>query len=67
MLLAWIPALPGIILSVLAYEQGWPLFIAPLVSLALPAVVYAVVWRLAGTYADKHVPEIYAKVNRYVS
>lgn len=67
MLLAWIPALPGIILSVLAYEQGLPLYIALLVSLALPAAVYAVVWRLAGTYADKHVPEIYAKVNRYVS
>lgn len=67
LLLSWMPVVPGIIVSWMAYDHGWPLVIGPLVSLLLPAAVYAVVWRSAGNYADTHAPEIYAKVDRYVS
>ena len=67
MLLAWLPLVPGIIISWMAYDHGWPLIVGPCVSLLIPVIAYAVVWRLAGNYADKNVPEIYSKVNRYVS
>lgn len=68
MLLAWVPALPGIVISVLAYERGGSLlFVAMIVSLLVPALVYAGVWRFAGKRAQERTPEIYAVVNRYVT
>ncbi|OFL19837.1 ABC transporter permease [Corynebacterium sp. HMSC062A03] len=68
MLLVWVPALPGIVISVLAYERGGSLlFVAMIVSLLVPALVYAGVWRFAGNRAQERTPEIYATVNRYVS
>lgn len=67
MLLAWMPVVPGIIVSWMAYDHGWPLFVGPVVSLIFPVIAYVVVWRLAGNYADKNMPEIYSKVDHYVS
>ncbi|MHB2251615.1 ABC transporter permease [Corynebacterium aurimucosum] len=68
MLLSWVPALPGIVISVLAYERGGSLlFVAMIVSLLVPALVYAGVWRFAGKRAQERTPEIYAVVNRYVT
>lgn len=68
MLLVWVPALPGIVISVLAYERGGSLlFVSMIVSLLVPALVYAGVWRFAGKRAQERTPEIYAVVNRYVT
>ena len=68
MLLVWGPALPGIVVSALAYERGgWLLYTALIVSVLVPSLVYAGVWRFAGNKAQERTPEIYAKVNRYVS
>ncbi len=58
MLLVWVPALPGIVISVLAYERGGSLlFVAMIVSLLVPALVYAGVWRFAGNRAQELVGE----------
>ena len=68
MLLVWVPALPGIVVSALSYERGgWLLYAAVIVSLLVPALVYAGVWRFAGNRAQERTPEIYAVVNRYVT
>ena len=68
MLLVWVPALPGIVVSAFSYERGgWLLYAALIVSVLVPSLVYAGVWRFAGNKAQERTPEIYAKVNRYVS
>lgn len=68
MMLVWVPALPGIVVSALSYERGgWLLYAAVIVSLLVPSLVYAAVWRFAGKRAQERTPEIYATVNRYVS
>lgn len=68
MLLVWVPALPGIVVSALAYERGgWLLYAALIISVLVPSLVYAGVWRFAGNKAQERTPEIYGTVNRYVS
>ena len=68
MLLVWVPALPGIVVSAFSYERGgWLLYAALIVSVLVPSLVYAGVWRYAGNRAQERTPEIYAVVNRYVT
>ena len=61
MFLGWLPVLPGgILISV-----GRPV-IGAVVAVALPAVIYAAIARFSARRIDSRLPEIYARVGRWV-
>lgn len=60
--IGWIPAAPGAVLVAL----GWTLP-GVLLALALPALFYLGCVRVASRRLDSHLPEIYAKVDRWVN
>jgi len=62
LLIGWIPAAPG---AALAFA-GWPVP-GVLLALAVPAVVYWFALRAAVHRVERHLPEIYAKVSRWVN
>ncbi|MDO5032491.1 ABC transporter permease [Corynebacterium sp.] len=69
--LSWVPALPAIILLVVASPSVldstllWG--IGVVLALLIPGVLYAVALRVAGKRVDEHMPEIYAKAGHYVN
>lgn len=62
LLLGWIPVAPGAVLVLLGR-------VAPglLLAVALPALFYWIALRAATGHVDRHLPEIYGRVSRWVN
>lgn len=67
--LGWIPAAPGIALSVigLTAEMTWLLIIGQVLAVFIPALAYLAIIRMCGRRVEERLPEIFDKVKTPVS